>query len=121
MKETGKKLWGSSIEFLQNARDKGKSQIFSFSYDACFAGVEQILLDAEASVYLDNKPEGYIVAMNFKGHVDTTQAGIFFTDLGDGRTKIDVSSLSPQLVLQVSEMIYDGLNTMQSGKKEEGK
>jgi hypothetical protein len=109
LKETGKKVWGSSIEHLEKERSHGRVQNFALSLDRCFLEVEKLMTATGAQVYLKDEQKRFLAAMNFKGHVDTTQAGIFFTRLEDSKTKVEVSSMSPKLVDDVSEIIFTGL------------
>jgi len=121
MQEAGKKIWGTSIEHLEKVRPQGKSETFALSMDDCFARAEEVLKYAGAEVYLSMKDKGYLTAMNFKGSVNTTQVGIFFTDTGDGRTKVEIASMSPRLVREVAEMVFEGLNNLKAGKSGEEK
>ncbi len=121
MREAGKKIWGTSIEHLEKARPQGKSETFSLSMDDSFARTQEVLKYAGAEVYLSMKDKGYLTAMNFKGSVDTTQVGIFFTDAGEGRTKVEIASMSPRLVREVAEMVFEGLNKLNAGKSWEEK
>ncbi len=124
LNETCKKIWGSSIEHLEEVRAQGKAQIFDLSINDSFERVEKILRYNDVDIYLNRMDKGYMAAMNFKGHVDTTQAGIFFTKIDESKTKIEIASMSPSLVLEVSEMIFDGLknfDSVQCGGKNEKK
>lgn len=109
LKETGKKVWGSSIEHLEKERSRGQAQNFALSLDKCFVEAEKLITATGAQVYLKDEQKGFLAAMNFKGHVDTTQAGIFFTRLEDAKTKVEIASMSPKLVDDVSEIIFTGL------------
>ena len=107
--EVGKKVWGSSIAHLEKARTDGKTLQFALSLDRCFEQTEKILTDAGALIYLKDREKKYLAAMNFKGYVDTTEVGVFFTPLEDGMTEIQVASLSPQLAEDVTNLIFSGL------------
>jgi hypothetical protein len=105
LRETGKKIWGSSIEHLEDARDEAKVLTVLGSRDAVYDQTKKALLAAGAQVYLESKDRAHLVAMRFKAHVDTTQAGIFFTSLNDEKTKVEVASMSPRLAGEVAAMI----------------
>lgn len=109
MKEAGKKVWGSSMEHLESKRSEGLSETFALTVDEAFLRAEQAIVKSGAEVYLKDESRGYLAAMKFFGHVDTTQAGVFFTQLSDGTTKVEVASLSPYLVEDVSAMVFDAL------------
>ena len=107
LKETGKQIWGSSISHLECARSEGKSQEIPLSLAESFQKTEKILKGMGATVYL--KDEKYMAAMNFQGHVDTTEVGIFFTKIEERLTRVEVASMSPELVQQVADILFAGL------------
>jgi hypothetical protein len=117
LKETSKQIWGSSITHLEHARAEGKSQEAALSLDESFKKTEKILEGMGATVYLKDKDKKYLAAMNFKGHVDTTEVGIFFTKIEDRLTRVEVASMSPELVKQVADVLFDGLKEKQPAGK----
>lgn len=109
LNEAGKKVWGSSVEHLERRRKDGKAATFALSRDECFSKVEKLIKAMDAEVYLKSKELDYLAAMKFKGHVDTTEVGVFFTAGDPGKTRVEVASMSPRLMDQVSEMIFEAL------------
>ncbi len=109
MHEKGKKIWGSSVLHLENARKDGKASDIAHSLDECFTRTEKIFKDLGATVYPKDKDKKYMAAMNFKGHVNTTQVGIFFTKKGENLTHVEVASMSPALVDEVSLLLFEEL------------
>ena len=47
-----------------------------------------------------------IIVINIKGNVDTTEVGIFFEELADGGSVIDISSLSSSARERVAEAVF---------------
>jgi hypothetical protein len=109
LREAGKKLWGSSIEHLESARPEGMRQEFSLTVPEAFAATEKALRDSGAQVYLKDRRQRYLAAMNFTGHVDTTQAGVFFDPMPGGDTQVEVASLSPILTGKVAGLVFPAL------------
>lgn len=109
--EATKEVWGSSIAHLERARSAGKSSKFALTLDECFEKTQKILTTAGAVVYLKDKEKKYLAAMNFTGHVDTTEVGIFFTKIEDRQTRVEVASMSPGLVDEVAAILFSGLKT----------
>lgn len=109
LNETGKKIWGSSITHFEKARSTAKSSTFALPLDQCFLKVEKILEEKGALVYLRDRDKKYLAAMNFKGYVDTTEVGIFFTKVNDGSTQVEVASMSPRLADEVANIVFAGL------------
>lgn len=108
LRETGRKIWGSSIAHLEDARDEARVVTVSGSGDAVYEQIKEALEKAGAQIYLQPKDRAYLAAMRFKGHVDTTQVGIFFTSLSAQKTKVEVASMSPRLADEVAAMISLG-------------
>ncbi len=109
VKEAVKQIWGSSISHLEKERPNGMSESFAMPLDACFQGVERIIIFYGGDVYLKDEKKRYLAAMGFKGSVDTTQVGIFFTTLDDNHTKVEVVSMSPRLMKRVAGFVFAGL------------
>ena len=107
--ETAKKVWGSSITHLEAARATGQKGEFACSPEACFKIAEGALVKKGALVYLKDKDKRYLAAMNFKGYVDTTEAGVFFTKLNDGKTQVETASMSPKLAREAGEYIFSAM------------
>jgi hypothetical protein len=107
--EAGKKVWGSSMAHLEEARSSGQSAVVPYEPDAAFEKVQQILKESGAQIYLKDPVKRTLAAMRFSGHVDTTQAGIFLTPQENGQTKIEVASMSPSLVDQVARLLFEAL------------
>ena len=108
--EKAKKVWGSSIAHLQQARAQGKSESFALSLAECFSRTEKILGARKAKVYLRDKDKRYLAAMNFSGYVDTTQVGVFFEKQENGDTRIEVASMNTLLTEEVARFLFEELN-----------
>ena len=106
LQENGKKIWGSSISHLEEARSEGQSEKVALSLDESFTRTVKLLQEEGANVYLKSEDKRYVAAMNFKGHVDTTQAGIFFTKIEDHITLVEVASMSPRLVNEIAFFLF---------------
>ena len=106
LQETAKVIWGSSIAHLEEARADGRVVIVQEDRQKAFAQAAQALKNSGAKIYLEDKNGDHLAAMGFKGYVDTTQVGLFFTSLEEGGdTKIEVASMSPPLARDVEEIL----------------
>lgn len=110
--ETARKVWGSSITHLEAARASGQKDVFTCSPEACFKIAEEALLKRGALVYLKDKDKKYLAAMDFKGYVDTTEVGVFFTKQSDGKTLVEVASMSPKLAQEAAGYVFSGMNKL---------
>lgn len=104
--ETGRKVWGSSVEHLQEKRSQALSAESSLEPAALFEKCRLVISSMRAEVYLQDEAKGYLVAMKFPGHVDTTQVGFFVGSFEPGSTRVEVVSLSPQLKKEVAELLF---------------
>ena len=68
-------------------------------------------------VYLKDPAKRYLAAMNFPGHVDTTEVGIFLTPQENNATKVEIASMSPGLVDQVTRFLDEGFKKKTEGKE----
>jgi len=110
MKEVPKKAWGSSIQALEEAREKGRSETFSLDYEASFTKMIEILKKMNSYIYIKDKKRHLIVAMHFQGPDDTTEVGIFFTEKGPDLTQIELSSTSSSLLDYISNRIFSRMS-----------
>jgi len=62
------------------------------------------------SIFFKNRVKRHIVVIHVLGSVDSTEVGIFFSELEDGRIKIDVSSLSSAAKRSVATSIFKELD-----------
>ncbi len=107
--ETTKLVMGTSVTDLYNAKDKGRSQIFEYDYPSCYKRVFLILKKMKAYIYLHSMEKHRIVAMEFQDFNNTTEVGIFFSEVSSKRTKVEISCLSHSVLEGVSEKIFSAL------------
>ncbi|MCR4337841.1 MAG: hypothetical protein NUV91_08565 [Candidatus Omnitrophica bacterium] len=72
-------------------------------------------------LFLKNRKKHEIVVMGVPTSVDTTEVGIFFTEIEPGIVRVDVSSLSSNAKFRVSEVIFPLLGEKFSEWKEEAR
>lgn len=107
--ETSRKIMGTSIEALDEARAEGKSQTVELDYPACYQKVITILKKMKAHIFLHSQKRKRIVAMNFRDLNNTTEVGIFFTQVTPNSTKVEISCLSHSVLENVSDKIFSAL------------
>lgn len=117
--EFGRVLWGSSVRSMEKVRDQASGRTFECSFDACFDAVlalspeEDDLLESQHQkpfdVFSQDRIRSFIVVMGIKGNVDTTEVGVFFTEINDQRTKVDIASLSTSAKEKVEAAVFDEL------------
>jgi hypothetical protein len=120
---TAKALMGTSTRALEDAKEKqGQPQVFKIGYPDAYRRVFELLKKKNITTFLHSQKKRRIVAMHFLGVSDTTEVGIFFTEIAPQETKITVTSLSPGHLKLATTIILLGLekDVPTITKKEEG-
>ena len=111
--EVTKQIMGVSIKSLKEEQPGGESKVFNYDYNFCYEKTLEVLKEMGVYVFQKNKEEHYIIAMNFdkifKKCIDTTEVGIFFEEMENKRTKIDITCSNLNLVKFASEEIFSRL------------
>jgi len=112
-------MWGSSVRVLSDKRDQALSKEFSCSRDECFDEVLQLTLpygveDPENDkflLFLKDKKKRHMIIMDVPASVDTTEVGVFFDSMANGKIKVDISSLSSRAKEKAAGIIFTKLGT----------
>jgi uncharacterized protein YjhX (UPF0386 family) len=100
---------GTSVRALNDARAKGRNQVFDYDYETCYKRVILILKEMKVQIYLQSLKDKRIVAMNFEGVNKTTEVGFFFEEVTPKITKVEISCLNTWALESVSEKIFSAL------------
>lgn len=108
--EVSKKIWGSSTRDLEKARVNGIVRVYDATPSRCFDEALKAAVDLDFQIFIQSKAKASIVVMGVKGSVNTTEVGIFFSEVTDNKTKIYISSLSTNAKRIVAEKIFTKLD-----------
>ena len=108
--EVGKTLWGSSTRALEQARDKAITKTYNKSYWDCVRSAIDVMNKKKWVIFKKDEIKGYMVVMGIPGSVNTTEIGIFFDELSDNQTRIEISSLSTNAKRKVAKNLFHGLD-----------
>ena len=108
--ELGKTIWGSSTRALEAARDKAITRTYDKSYWDCVRSAKAVVDKKKWVIFKKDELKGYMVLMGVKGCVDTTQIGVFFVELSDTKTRVEISSLSSNAKRKVAQGLFHGLD-----------
>jgi len=108
--EVGKTIWGSSTRALEQARDKASSKTYDKSYWDCVRSSMAVVGKNNWVIFEKDEVKGYMVVMGVKGCVNSTEIGIFFDELSDTQTRIEVTSLSTNAKRKVARALFHGLD-----------
>ena len=108
--EFGKTLWGSSTRALEKARDRAITRTYDRSYWDCVRSAVDVSNSKKWVIFKKDEIKGYMVLMGVKGAVNSTEFGVFFDELSDTQTRIEVSSLSTNAKRKVAKALFHGLD-----------
>ncbi len=108
--EFAKTIWGSSTRALENARDTAITKTYDKSYWDCVRSALAVVKKKDWVIFKKDEIKGYMVVMGVKGCVNTTEIGIFFDELSDTQTRIEISSLSTNAKRKVAKGLFHGLD-----------
>lgn len=101
---------GLSVEKFEKEKTGRFEKIFNTSQKDCFNKSLEIIEKLKARVVHENSKKGYMVAFDFSKSfgccLDSTEVGIFITDEGSGKTKVEVISNNSLLAKDVSTRFF---------------
>ena len=103
-------VWGSSTRALEEARVDALSKTYSCSFRECYQAVLLVAKEKEFTVFLKDMHRQEIILMDIPTSVNTTEVGIFFTELSDGHVKIYISSLSSHAKRVAADILFPELD-----------
>lgn len=108
--EFGKTVWGSSTRVLEQERVNAISKTYDKSYWDTLRAAIKVIEKKHWVVFMKDEVKGYVDVMGIKGSVNTTEIGIFFDELSDTQTQIQISSLSTNAKRKVAKGLFHGLD-----------
>jgi len=105
IKEGARKFLAISTRDIENARDKAIVKIVDYNYENCYKKVEGLLPEIGSTVYARSRD---LIAV-YIGPSDTTPAGIFFTDIGGEKTKLEIASPASDAKEYLADKIFTAL------------
>lgn len=108
--ELTKTVWGSSTRALEQARAEAITKTYDKGYWDVLRSAVEFSQKKGYVIFKKNEIKGYMVLMGIKGSVNTTEVGVFFVELGDSRTRVEVSSLSTNAKRIVAKALFHGLD-----------
>ena len=110
--EISKTVWGSSTRALEEARVNGIVKIYDAPPGRCYDEALKAAVESDFKIFIENKTKATIVVMGVKGSINTTEVGIFCTEVSDNKSKIYISSLSSNAKRIVAEKIFPIIDTV---------
>jgi hypothetical protein len=104
---------GFSIEKFKSEKTGRFDEVFAMSKQDCFNKSLKVINDLKSEVVHKNFKNGYIIALNFSNSfdccLDSTDAGIFMTEITTGGVKVEVISNNSLLAKKLSVEFFKRL------------
>ena len=111
LKTVSQNFMGVSTKDLEAGKADSIYQVYPCRMEACFDAVTDIAHKSKYYIFMSDEIRELIVLMNIPGCVDTTEVGVFFTDLPKGQgVKIELSSRSSPAKKSVAKLLFSELN-----------
>ncbi len=91
-KEAARGILGISTKNLEDLRPEAIKETVYADLDTCFTNSLGIMRRSKSYVYLEDRMKGLIAV--YLSETDTTPVGIFFTEIGNRNTLVEISSPS---------------------------
>ena len=110
-KDFPKVLLGTSTRDLESARSNSIYQDYPYSKAACFDAILRIVNKNKYYVFIQDPARGLIVLMSIPDFVDTTEVGVFITELPkDQGVRVEFSSQSTPAKRAVAKFLFGELS-----------
>lgn len=108
--ELGKTIWGSTTRVLEQARANALAKTYDKGYWDCIRASLDVIEKQGYVIFKKDEIKGYIVLMGIHGAVNTTEVGVFFVELSDTQTRVELSSLSTHAKRIAAKALFHGLD-----------
>jgi|GEM_PF-513414 len=109
IKDVPKTIWGSTTRVLEQARSNAITKTYDRNYWDCFKAA-QAVARKKYVIFQKDEVRGIMVIMGIPGSVDTTEVGVFFVELSDQQTRIELASLSTNAKRLLSKGLFHGMD-----------
>lgn len=117
IKEAAKGFAGISTKELEANRVSAISKTFAYDYFTCFTNAQDALKNMGAYIYAQDIKK-HMIAI-YVSEEDTTPAGIFFKEINQSSTQVEVSSPSTYAKELISGKLFKALSEKSEEKKGE--
>jgi len=107
MKEGIRSIVGISTKELENSREKSIKKVFKCDYFTCYTKTRGALTRIGAYIYAEDKKQDLIAI--YVSQKDTTPAGLFFQEIDNTHTQIEISSPSSYARDLIAEKVFSNL------------
>lgn len=108
--EVGKTVWGSSTRVLEKARKTAITKTYDKGYWDCIRASLEVVEKEGMTIFRKDEIKGHLIVVGIKGAVNTTEVGVFFDEISENQTRIDISSLSTHAKRLLAKKLLHGLD-----------
>ena len=122
LKEFSKTIWGSTTRVLEDARNNAITKTYDKGYWDCYRAAWDIV-KKKYVLFQKDEVRGFMVVMGIPGAVNTTEVGVFFVELNDHQTRMELSSLSTHAKRLLAKGLFHNMDIafgLAQPDKEEG-
>ena len=112
-KEVLKGLAGVSTKVLEEGRKDALKKDFNYDLMTCYNDTKAILTRDGSYIYADELKSKRMIAI-YISYEDTTPVGIFFSEISEGQTRVEISSPSIYGKETIAKRLFTAL---EKGKK----
>ena len=105
-----KTIWGSSTRVLEQERGNAISKTYDKGYWDCVRTAKDVIEKKTLVLFKKDEVRGVFIVMGIPGAVDTTEVGVFFVELNDHQTRIELSSLSTHAKRLLAKTLFHGMD-----------
>ncbi len=110
LKDAPKSFLGFSTRSLEDGRVDSIFQVYLCDLAQCFGAVVDIAQVNNYHIFMKDQVRGLVVLMNIPGCVDTTEVGVFLTELPEGQgIRVELSSRSTPAKRVVAKVLFSEL------------
>ena len=111
IKDVSRNFMGTSTRELEAGKTESIYQVYPCDLAACFAAVSEVAHNNKYYVFMKDEVRGLVVLMDIPGCVDTTEVGVFLTELPKQQgVKIELSSRSSPAKKAVAKTLFSDLS-----------
>ena len=108
--EVSKTIWGSSTRVLEQERINALTKVYDKDYWTILKTAVTYLENKGYIVFKKDEVRGVLIVMGVPGAVNTTEVGVFFVELNDNQTRVELTSLSTNAKRLLSNSLFHGLD-----------
>ncbi len=110
VRDIPKSIWGSTTRVLEEERTNALIKTYDKNYWDCYKAALGVVNKKKLVLFKKDEVRGYMVLMGIPGSVDTTEVGVFLVELGDQKTRIELSSLSTNAKRLLAKTLFHGMD-----------